>query len=345
MLIFDLVDPVALTGAARATFKEVPDETQFTLDALLPNVEVQDVEYRVAAASITHGEAQYRAFDTPTPTGKRQATVTTTVGMFPPVGQKLIVGEYERIQLQRAQGMSNARLVDQSYRDTHSNVIAIRTRIERARAQVLTTGKFTLTDENGLTLAADFDVPSDHLNVAPVGLAWTDPDADIFGDLETWFTKYQDDDEFGALPGAITTSRRVANLLRKNKQIVRAVFGPLATEGHVTLEQLRQVLTDEGFPTIRTYDTKINGARLIADDKVILTPGDAASLGETQFGITSDALELVNSNIVEMSIKDAPGITAVQLKQGDPVQIFNKATAAALPVLTRPNRLFVADVA
>jgi hypothetical protein len=344
MLIFDLVDPVELTGAARATFREVPDETQFTLDQILPNVEVQDVEYRVAAASITHGEAEYRSFDVPTPIGKRQATLTTTTGIFPPVGQKLVVGEYERIQLQRAQGMSAGRLVDQSYRDTHSNVVAIRTRLERARAQVLLTGKFTLTDENGLTLAADYGVAGDHLNVAPATL-WTNPAADFFGNLEAWFTKYQDDDEFGELPGAITTSRRVINLIRKNSQVIRAVFGPLATEGHVTPAQLNQVMIDEGFPVFRAYETKIGGQRLIPDDKVILTPQDPASLGETQFGITADALELVNSNIVEMALKDAPGITAVQLKQGDPLQIFNKATAAALPVLTRPNRLFVADVA
>jgi hypothetical protein len=345
MLIFDLVDPVELTGAARATYREVPDESQFTLNQLLPDVEVQDVEYRVAAASVTHGEAAFRAFDTPTPIGRRQATLTTTVGLFPPVGQKLVVGEFERVMLQRAQGSTVDTLVRQSYLDTHSNVIAIRTRMERARAQVLTTGKFTLTDENGLTLTADFGVAADHLNVAPAGALWTDVNADLFGDLEAWFTKYQDDDEFGELPGAITTSRRVVNLARKNKQIVRAVFGPLATEGHVTQEQLRTVLIDEGFPPFRTYETKVGGQRLIADDKVILSPSDPASLGETQFGITADALELVNSNVVEFALHDAPGITAVQLKNGDPAQIYNKATAGAIPVLTRPNRLFVADVA
>src|SRR5690242_20534595 len=136
MLIFDLVDPVELTGAARATFRENPDDTLFTLDSLLPNVEVQDVEYRVAAASVTHGEAAFRAFDTPTPIGKRQATLTTTVGLFPPLGQKLVVGEYERIMLARAQGSQVDSLVRQSYTDTHSNVVAIRTRMERARAQV-----------------------------------------------------------------------------------------------------------------------------------------------------------------------------------------------------------------
>jgi hypothetical protein len=344
MLIFDVVDPVELTGAARAKFIEVPDQNLFTLDELLPNVEVQDVEYRVANATITHGEAKYRGFDTPTPIGKRQATLTTQVGMFPPVGQKLIVGEYERIQLQRAQGMSNDRLVAQSYKDTASNVIAIRTRLERARAQVLTTGKFTLTDENGLTLVADFDVPADHLNVAPATV-WTDPDADLWGDLEAWFSKYQDDDDEGQVPGQITTSRRVMNLMRANKQVVRAIFGPLATEGHVTPAQLNDILDAEGFPRIKLYDTKIGGQRLIADDKVILTPSDARTLGETQFGITTDALELVNSNAVEFAIHDAPGVTAVQMKNDDPAQIYNKATAAALPVLSKPNRLFVADVA
>lgn len=343
MLIYDLVDPVEMTGAARAAYREVPDTDQFTLNEVLPDVEVQDTHWEAAVGTVTHGEAKFRNFDTPTPVGKRRAELTTKRGVFPPIGQKLIVGEYERIMLEVAKGMQLGEIVSQSYRDTHSNVVAIRTRIERARAQVLLTGAFTLTDENGLSMEADYEVPGDHF-VAP-GTLWTNPAADLFGDLEAWFTKYQDDDPEGQLPGRITTSRRVINLARKNQQVIRAVFGPLASEGRVSPTQLNEVLIDEGFPAFVAYEAKVGGQRLIPDDKLILTPANARDLGETQFGITVDALELVNSNQVDMALKDAPGITAVQLKNDDPAQILNKATAASIPVLRNSNRIIVADVA
>lgn len=337
-ILYDLVDPAVLTGVAR----EVPVRTDLTLNTLLPDVEVPDVEFAAVAASITHGEAKFRAFDTPTPIGVRQAERTTLRGVYPPVGQKLIVGEYERLVLQRAQGLAEGRLARQAYEDTRSNVIAIRSRVERARGQVLETGKFSLVDENGLTLTADFGVPPAQLNVTPAVL-WSDPTADVFGNLETWSTAYADANQ-GRQPGNFLTSRRVVNAARLNKQVIRAIYGPSATEGRVTPQQLNDVLADQGFPGFTTYDVKIGGTRVITDDKLIMTPSDPEELGRTEWGITADALELVQSNQTDFALSDAPGIVAVTLKSGDPVQIAAKATAGVLPVLRTPTLLFVAKV-
>lgn len=337
-LVTDITDLAILTGAAR----EIEDPAGYTLSDLLPNDTIPDIEFETKTSSITRGVATYRSWDAETPIGRRQATTTTGRVKLPPLGQKLVIGEYERIMLQRAQGATNGSLVRQTYDDTRSNVQAIRARMEIARGQVLSTGKFTLAGENNLVLEADFGVPSDHMNVAPATV-WSDPTSDFFGFLEQVSAKYADDND-GQLPGSFTTSRRVVNLARLNRQVIRAIYGPAATEGRVTPQQVNEVLGDQGLPGFRIYDTKIGGQRVIADDKVILTPTDAAALGRSVFGITAEALELVGSNAVDFTLADAPGITAVTLKDGDPVRIWSKASATAMPALDDPNLLMVLDV-
>jgi hypothetical protein len=339
MLVTDILDLAELTGAAR----EIEDPEGYTLNQLLPNDEIEDVEYIGRQSEITRGVAQFRSWDAETPIGRRQATTTTRQVKLPPLGQKLVIGEYERILLQRAQGAQNGALVQQVYSDTRSNVQSIRSRMEVARGQVLTTGKFTLTDENNLTLEADFGVPAGRLDVAPA-VAWSDPTSDLFGFLEQLMTTYADGNASGQLPGRFTTSRRVVNLARANQQVIRAIYGSQATEGRVTAEQLNQVLEDQGMPRFVVYNTKVAGVAVLPDDKIILTPTNAESLGRSVFGITVEALELVGSNAVDFTLADAPGITAVTLKDGDPARIWSKANATAMPALDDPTLLMTADV-
>jgi len=345
-LITDVVDPAVLTGAAR----EIPDPATYTLADLLPNVEVDDDEYTITAATVTRGGvASYRAFDTPTPIGRRAASMVVSRGQYPMLGNKLPIGEYERLRVRRAQGASiENQLVRQVYDDTRTNVLAIRARLERARGQVLSTGRLTLVRavDNGLDLTVDYQVPASQLNVAPVGVLWPNPAADFFGDLERWITAYSLGNDKGELPGRITTSRRMMNLARANSQVIRAIYGPSATEGRITPDQVNQVLADQGFPALSTNDVMIGGVRVIPDNKVILTPSNAEDLGRTEFGITVDALDLVENQNVDFKIADAPGITAVMWKEEiDPPTTSSKATAGSLPVLRDSRLLFVASAA
>lgn len=339
MLVTDILDLAELTGAAR----EIEDPEGYTLTQLLPNDTIDDIEYVGRQSEITRGVAEFRSWDAETPIGRRQATTTTRRVKLPPLGQKLVIGEYERILLQRAQGAQNGALVRQVYTDTRSNVQAIRSRMERARGQVLTTGKFTLVDENNLALEADFGVDPARLNVAPA-LPWSDPNSDLFGFLEQLMTTYADGNAAGQLPGRFTTSRRVMNLARANKQVIRAIYGSQATEGRVTPEQLNGALDDQGLPRFFVYNTKIEGQNVIPDDLIIATPSNAEALGRSVYGITVEALELVGSNAVDFTLADAPGVTAVTLKDGDPARIWSKANATAMPALDDPTLLMTADV-
>jgi hypothetical protein len=46
----------------------------------------------------------------------------------------------------------------------------------------------------------------------------------------------------------------------------------------------------------------------------------------------------------QIELQDAPGIVAVVMKEGDPVQVWTKSAAAFVPVINQPQKLFIASV-
>ncbi len=340
-LILDLLDVPELTAAARLI---EPPANFAAVQALLPTREIDDIEVSTSTSTVTRGVASYRAWDAETPIGRRRATITKGKQPLLPMGQKLPVGELESIMLQRARGaQEHGGLVRQIYSDTEANVYAIRARVIRAVGQALSTGTVVLEDENGLNDVVVYAVPESHLDITPDDL-FSDPDADIWSFFQTLFELYETDADDGQLPGQFTTSRRVVNALRSNKQVIRAIWGPLATEGAITQAQLNQAFTDQGFPTLQIDDTKVQGQRIIPDDVIVMTPSNPRDLGSTVYGITAEGLELTNSNAVDFFYKDAPGIVAVTLKGGDPVSVWSKGTAVVLPTFDRPELLMTARV-
>lgn len=342
MFVYDLVDPADLTSYAR----EVPFPSNYDLNTILPDQEIQDVEYEIETTTRTNTTARFRAYDAETPIGKRPIAQQTVRGMLPPIGQKLQLGELQRILLERARGANTNRLIDQAYSDTATNVRAIRARMELARGDVLTDGKFTLTGENGLTLEVDFGVPAGNI-VAP-GTLWSNlASSTPLSDELVWVQDYLDLN--GEAPGRRRTSTRVLNYLVRNAEYRAAYFQGASSQPTLTPVQLNQIRSDFNLPPIEVSDTKVDvdgtTTRVIPDDRFLMLPANASDLGNTKWGITAEGLELVNEQNPRIELKDAPGIVALTLKTFDAVSVWSKATAVGMPVLANPSLLKTADVA
>lgn len=343
MIIYDLpgAEPELLTGLVRA----VPQPANFILNQFLPDREHQDIEVAIDRVTRTNRAAKFRAYDAETPIGKRDTWTRDRVTL-PPIGQKLVVGEYERLLLERLRsgGSNAAGIVSAIYDDQANNVRAIRARMELARGDVLTDGKFTLTDENGLTLEADFGIPNTHI-VAPATL-WSDhANADPLGDIETWAQVFTTDS--GSPPGAFLTSRTVMAHLLQNEVVRQALGSVLGVPLSVSRGQLRTLLEDRGLPAIVEYDTLVDvdgvSTRPIPADRFIMLPANAEDLGQTAWGITAEGLELAAEG--RITLREAPGVVGVTLREGDPVRVWSKATAVGMPVIRDPNSILIADVA
>jgi hypothetical protein len=341
---YDLIEPATLTGFVR----ELPAPAQYTLNTWLPDRNIGDIEAAFNTTFRTNRTAMFRAFDAETPIGQRDNFQRSRVAL-PPLGQKTLVGEEERLRLEmvRSGGNNTASLIDALYNDAALNTNAVLARMELARGQVLTTGKFTLSGENGLkTIEANYGVAGSHLPTA--GTLWSDAtNSDPLQDMRTWADLYTDDS--GQPPAFAVTSRTTIGQMLKNAK-VRAYFATTGgTPSMITRAQLAGVLDAWDLPQLVQYDTQVSVAgvstRIIATNKLVYLPQNPADLGNTFWGITAEALELVGTNNPQLTFQQAPGLVAMVTKEGDPVRTWTKVTAIGMPVIANPNLAFCATVA
>jgi hypothetical protein len=339
--VFDLVDPGLLTQYTRAFDNEVL-RNEMVLEQWLPNQLNDELEWRAVKDTFKDVDvAEYRAWDTqPTMTGRQG--FARLRGELAPVSRQIPLGEEEMLRLRalRESGADTA-LINQIYNDAEAMTRSVAMRIEMARAQVLTTGKFTLA-ENGLFMEADFGMSSSHKPT--VATAWSNVAALILTDLLTWTQLYVDDN--GVEPGAIWMSRKNLSYFYNNTEFKSAAGFAGTTPARLNNEMIDQILAVNGLPPVTLYDVKarVNGVatRLIPEDKVLLLPPSGEALGATHYGITAEAIKLAAKGMIVQS--EMPGITTVVLENDNPVQTFTLSTAIAVPVMPNPDLVIAADV-
>lgn len=340
LLYSDYITPAELTGYVREGLADW-QINQFTLSRWLPNKPVDDLVYRF----VTGGEglidaATFRSYDAESPIGARPGATRVT-GELPPISRKIRLGEYDRL---RQRSAPNGQFVDGILGDAERMARAIAARIELARGDALVNGSVTI-NENGVVATASFGRSGSHSVSA--GTVWsTVATATVIPDLLAWQQTYIDTN--GEPPGVLVGSTTIKGYMLQNAQ-VRALAASVSGAPAIVSEAAMQaVLQAYGLPPFVTYDARVrvNGAatRVVAADKLLMLPapseGDDSQLGATLYGTTVEALE--GYDIADDAL---PGIVAGAYRTEDPIAIWTKAAAIALPVLANPNLSFVADVA
>lgn len=345
-IVFDgPVSPDALTTFIR----NVPIPASNALQQLFPTRFFDTNRIDWAELVQTNRTAAYRSFDGLIHVSSRDAGSGKFVELIP-FSDSLNLGEYERIAIEiaRLQGTNRQAQVNAAYNDAQRLKGTMDNRVELAWGDVLTDGKLTI-NEGGFQGEADYGVPANQVT-APAGALWTDANqatAVPLTDLDAWQEVRIANGN--ARAARMLMSRVRVGVLRRNKEIIDAVYGSTAGRTSVTIGELNTLLDSEDLPTIVTYDSTLNVegtvTRVIAQDKVMLLPEDIGSLGFMAFGLSATALELVRSGEVEMSFGDASGIVGVIIKQGPPFREFTFVDAVGMPVLSNAGLLTIADVA
>jgi hypothetical protein len=342
-IFFDApVAPDALTAFVR----EVPTPSVLALSSLFPTRFVDSNTVDFAEIVRTNRTARYRSFDGRIHVSERDTGSEKRVKLLP-LSSSLSMGEYERLQLEfaRTSGTNQQALANAVYNDAESLTREVQNRLEQAWGDVVTDGKLTI-NENGYAGEADFGVPGTHIVTA--GTVWTNPAALMFTDIRTWTDVYIATNGFA--PGSMRTSTRVLRAAQTNTEFINAIRGAAAGATRVSLREINDLLSGEGLPTFDLpYDTMVSiddvSTRVVGDDKVVFVPPNIADLGYTAFGLSATALELVNSNVSDLSFSEAPGIVGVVIKDGPPFRQFTYVDAVAMPILANAKLLMVADVA
>lgn len=341
MLIYDLVDMQDLQGFTRGVQREL-DENQFTLSGLLPNRNITDIEFRINQGTLLDQDvAQVRAWDTPVPIAGRQG-ISRLMGELPPMGRKIRLGEEERIrlnQLLRNGGGSEA--ITAIYDDVRNMARAVAARMEMLRGEALWRGSLII-NENGVQLTVDFGRDAS-LTVTPATL-WSNTGASTPLDNElAWLEIYQDLN--GQSPRAALTSLAAVRFLQRNAQYRTLATLNGITPSYLSIDQINSVRAAYTLPPIFVYDTKVRVAgtatRIIPVNKFIYVPAPGP-LGSTLLGVTAEALELAESK--QITQDQLSGMTAVILKESEPVATWTKVSAVGLPILANPNLTMVATI-
>lgn len=343
LLNADYILPQELTGYVRAALADLT-VNQFALAAWLPNRNIDDLEYRFTRGGDGLTEAAtFRAYDAESPIGARPG-LTRVTGELPPISRKIRLGEYDRLRQRRADAAIRTAILDDATRMARG----VAARLEMARGEALYSGKLTL-NENGVIATVDFGRTTGHTVTA--GTVWSNPAADILGDLLTWRDTYNTTN--GQDPGVILTSRTVMGYMVRNTAMAQLVATLAGTPSIVSETALQSVLDAHGLPPIQRYDAqvKVSGSatRVVPSDRLLLLPppGDANDpastlLGATLLGTTAESME-PGYGIADEA--EQPGIVAGAYTTQDPVAVWTKAAAIGLPVLANPDLTFCADVA
>ena len=255
------------------------------------------------------------------------------------------VDEEMRQQLNMVMESGNQAYIDsvmsQVFNDEIRLLEAAAARREMMRMSALTSGAISVI-ANGQTYTYDYGVPASHK--AQVSKSWSDPTADIIGDIRGWQDKIEEDT--GVKPTRAVCDSTVWSNIKKNNAISKAIY--VVSGGGVTVSDARAkaFLMEELELEVTVYskmyknDTGVATRYMPADTFVLFPSG---TLGNTWFGTTPEESDLLGRAATNVSITDT-GVAVTTMAKQDPVNVETKVTMISLPSFEAADQIFIGDV-
>ena len=337
----DLVEPVELTGYARARLEDYERSQNGSLSAYLPNEFLNDIvaRFTVGGAGL-QPVAEYLAYDAETPLASLPGSQRVTIEL-PKLGLKMRISEYEQL---RARGnLSNVLLRTSAEKVTERLVDAISDRLEYERGYALENASLLIDDETGFKQTGDWGRAAEHEIDASAGSGefWDAASgADPIEDLLAAQEQYIATNGFG--PGSMLTSTRVYSVLQRHASLRVLVSSLAGAPSIVTREAVNSLLASYGLPPVVLYDRQVNWRgtvrKVLSPEFVYMLPAPGGSvggvsLGATYWGTTLEAGE-PEYGIGEL---DRPGIVVGAWKTRDPIAAWIHSSAIGLAALGDAN--------
>jgi hypothetical protein len=343
MTIFDLVKAGEITAYWETL---VQDRPPYFFESLFPANKQMSLELKwLKGASGTPVVLSPSAFDAAAIPIERQGFKELSTYM-PFFKQAAYIDEELRQQLNIMMSTGN-----QTYIDTIMNKIfddevvlleSAAAQRERMRAMAVTTGAIAIS-ANGQSFAYDFGMPSDHK--ATVTTSWSDPTADILGDIDRWMKKIEEDT--GVLPTRAVCQTKVLGYMRNNDVIKKSIYILSQGQAMITDSQVTSYISDTLGLEIVTYDKRYKTEAgvttpFVPEDTFVLFP--TGDLGYTNFGTTPAESDLMsNPSLANVSITDT-GVAVATVSKADPVQVETIVSMICLPSFEQADQVFIAQV-
>lgn len=216
-----------------------------------------------------------------------------------------------------------------------------RARREMMRMMALTTGSIAIV-ANGQAYNYDYQVPENHKGT--VTTSWSDPTADVLGDIRTWQETVEADT--GVKPTRAVCDSKTWLAIKKNKAISQAIYVMAGGDILVSDNRVKTLLREELELEITVYsklytDDSGKSVKFIPDNTFVLFP--TGTLGNMWFGTTPEESDLMSGSAANVSITDT-GVAVTTMKKVDPVNVETKVSMICLPSFEAADQIFIADI-
>lgn len=293
------------------------------------------------------------AFDTK-PTLRGRIGVKDFSTKMPFFRESMKLNEEDRQQLLMFQEMANNQYAKQLmatiFEDRANLVSGALVQSERMRMSLLVDGTIDISAPNKAGIIVDYKYNYDpqgewvDSNTDTVATDWSDPDADIYGDL---FKIRKDAQARGIdLRRAICTTKTWGYICKNNA--IKKDMNPVGYQNIIISEaDVKRYLVEKLNLTFTIYDKMYkdeNGEdkQFYPDNYVTLLP--VGTLGNTWYGTTPEEADLMGGNKdADVSIVNT-GIAILTKKESLPVNIITSVSEIVLPSFERMGDVFVLKV-
>ena len=238
-------------------------------------------------------------------------------------------------------------VLNRVFNDEARLIANARLTMESLRMEALTTGAIAIND-NGVSLAYDYGVPSDNKIELSGTAKWDAPTtADPIKDINDW--KFQLSQKGITLTELLMNSTTFT-LLTKVQSIKDRVLSMALTNSSAVVSDsmVNEIIQRETGMTIYVYDkgeeTKDGFSKFVPDNEVIAMP--SGILGYTWFGTTPEEARLMTgSNEVDSVTIVETGVALTRDSNADPVWERTKASMICLPSFEGADQVVIATVA
>lgn len=305
----------------------------------LPNLTVYSNTFTYDIIKKTKNLATFIGYGAEPPVMDRDA-VANKFGSMAAFGLQYIATIEELMAINQARSNGEkASLINKLVKKTVDIIDGIQEFTDVLRAQALTTGRLQYT-KGEVKVDFDYQIPAEH-KIALTGTdLWSDPSADILGDLLAWVETYEESND-GKSPDVMLMPREVYKTLKTNASIISEAR-PMTQDqaSRLTDAEVNSVLADQGLPTIQIVKSRkktISNMYTGETEEVEFYPAGRVVFASTGLGNFYYGPNPESENF-------QPGIVVRAADELRPKRSIIEGYAAGFPVIEVPSLLLHADV-
>ena len=273
-----------------------------------------------------------------------------TATQMPFFREGMSIREADRQELLRALDLGDAYLnpvLARIYDDASNLIEGASVVAERMRMQLLSTGAIDIQDSKGHKVKYNYQFKASHKTTLTSTAKWSDPDAPVNSQIETWLSTIEDDT--GERPTRAILTNATLNYLKSNKEVLAELKPLLATQAAPIRNDAVIRWFNEAFGLqVAVYNKKFlnefggSAAKFFPDNVFTLLP--AGALGSTWYGTTPEEADLMGGKNANVQIINT-GVAVTTFETVDPVNVNTKVSQISLPSFEAADKVFIATVA